>query len=77
MSGNEEYLKLVLNQNDRQHSARMLRYYGYFSTARAGKLTAFQQTLDAMALIATDIEAVTVALAEQQRMLTTRQESLV
>ncbi|HEY0961419.1 MAG TPA: hypothetical protein VGE69_03600 [Pseudomonadales bacterium] len=45
MSGNEEYLKLLLNQDDPQRSARVLRYYGYFSAARAGKVDAFRKTL--------------------------------
>jgi septal ring factor EnvC (AmiA/AmiB activator) len=76
MSGNEEYLKLVLNQEDPGKSARMLRYYGYLSNARAEKLAAFQQTLDAVALVATDIETATAALADQQQTLTARQLSL-
>lgn len=76
MSGNEEYLKLVLNQEDPRQSARMLRYYGYLSTARAEKLTAFQTTLDNMARIATDIEAATVTLEQQQQTLAARQEGL-
>lgn len=76
MSGNEEYLKLVLNQEDPRMSARMLRYYGYLSTARAEKLTAFQTTLDEVARIAADIEAAAVALEQQQQTLTARQLSL-
>ncbi len=76
MSGNEEYLKLVLNQEDPRQSARMLRYYGYLSSARAEKLTAFQKTLDDMARITTDIEAVTVTLEQQQQTLAAKQESL-
>jgi septal ring factor EnvC (AmiA/AmiB activator) len=76
MSGNEEYLKLVLNQEDPRQSARMLRYYGYLSEARAEKLAAFKQTLDDMTRVAADIEAGTLALEQQQQTLTARQESL-
>ncbi|MGV3591419.1 MAG: murein hydrolase activator EnvC family protein [Gammaproteobacteria bacterium] len=76
MSGNEEYLKLLLNQDDPQRSARVLRYYGYFSAARADKLAAFRQTLSELAQVEVDIEAASAALATQQDELTMQQQQL-
>ncbi len=76
MAGNEEYLKLVLNQEDPRHSARMVRYYRYFSAARADRIAAFNQTLAELARVAADIEAGTVALEQQQDALSVQQASL-
>jgi murein hydrolase activator len=76
MSGNGEYLKIVLNQEDPRRSARMLRYYGYLSAARAEKLAAFRRTMDDIARIAMDVDAGTVALERQQQELLARQEDL-
>jgi septal ring factor EnvC (AmiA/AmiB activator) len=76
MAGNEEYLKLVLNQEDPRHSARMVRYYRYFSTARADRIAAFNRTLAELALVETDIDAGTDALEQQQQVLALQQDSL-
>lgn len=76
MSGNEEYLKLVLNQEDPRKSARMLRYYGYLTSARTEKLSAFEQTLEEMARVALDIDTRAAALEQQQQVLTVQQQSL-
>lgn len=76
MSGNEEYLKLLLNQDDPQRSARVLRYYRYFSAARAEKIASFRQTLAELAQVGTDIETATAALAAQQDELAARQQQL-
>jgi septal ring factor EnvC (AmiA/AmiB activator) len=74
MGGNEEYLKVLLNQDDPQRSARMLRYYGYFSAARAEKLAAFRQTLAELAQVEVDIENATAALAVQEDKLAAQQQ---
>lgn len=76
MSGNEEYLKLVLNQEDPRHSARMLRYYAYLSAARAEKLLAFRQTLAELADVGNEMEAGTLALAVQEAALAAEQQGL-
>lgn len=76
MSGNEEYLKLLLNQDDPQRSARVLRYYGYFSAARADKLAAFRHTISELARVEADIEAAGAALAMQQDELSMQQQQL-
>lgn len=76
MNGNEQYLKLLLTQQDPARSARMLRYYGYFSTARAGKLAAFRLMQDELTRVGADIEAATAALASQQDALIAQQQTL-
>jgi septal ring factor EnvC (AmiA/AmiB activator) len=76
MAGNEEYLKLVLNQEDPQRSARLMRYYTYFSAARARKVAAFNQTLAELALVAADVETTTAALQQQQQTLALEQQGL-
>ncbi len=57
MTGNEEYLKLMLNQQDPRRSARMVSYYRYFSAARAARIAAFNRTLAELALVAEGIAA--------------------
>ena len=76
MSGNQEYLKLLLNQDDPVKSARLLRYYRYFTAARAEKLTAFERTLSELARVSAAVEAGTAALAGQQQALTMERDSL-
>lgn len=73
MSGNEEYLKLLLNQDDPQRSARVLRYYRYFSEARADKLATFRKTQAELARVEIDIESATATLAAQQDELEVQQ----
>lgn len=76
MNGNEEYLKLLLNQDDLARAARLLRYYGYFSAARAEKLQAFGQTLDELSRVTADIEDATAALVQKQDELSAQQAEL-
>ncbi|MDY6984670.1 MAG: peptidoglycan DD-metalloendopeptidase family protein, partial [Pseudomonadota bacterium] len=76
MSGNEEYLKLLLNQDDPQRSARVLRYYRYFSEARAAKLATFRKTQAELVQVEADIEAATATLAMQQDELEVQQQQL-
>ena len=69
MNGNDEYLKLLFNQEDPGRSARMLRYYRYFSAARADKLAAFDATLAELAVVADEIDARSAVLQQQQQLL--------
>ena len=43
--GGQDFVKLLLNQQTPETFDRMLRYHGYFSTARAATLEAYQATL--------------------------------
>lgn len=76
MTGNEEYLKLVLNLEDPRQSARMVSYYRYFSAARADRIAAFNRTQEELVLVADAIVATTVLLELQQMTLAVEQESL-
>jgi murein hydrolase activator len=42
MIGQQEPLKLLLNQQDPLHSSRLFAYYGYFGRARAGQIAQIQ-----------------------------------
>jgi septal ring factor EnvC (AmiA/AmiB activator) len=66
ITGDEEYLKLLLNQQDPLQSARMRRYYAYFSAARASRIADYSRTLTELAVGADAIVASTRALARQQ-----------
>jgi septal ring factor EnvC (AmiA/AmiB activator) len=68
-NGQQEYLKLLLTQQDPASSARMLRYYGYFSSARAARISEFRQSLADLVSLETEIEAANAALISQQQQL--------
>ena len=44
-TGRQEYLKLLLNQEEPDKLARLMKYYDYFHKARMARITAFNQTL--------------------------------
>lgn len=48
-SGRQEYLKLVLNQEEPERLSRLMKYYDYFRGARLQRLNAFNQTLSDIA----------------------------
>lgn len=56
-SGNEEYLKLLLNQEDPAKVTRMLKYYDYLNKARVDNIQALQQNLKRLAEIEIAINA--------------------
>ncbi len=69
VSGQESYLKLLLNQEDPSQSARMLRYFGDFNRQRVAQVESFRATLSELASTAS-------ALAETEQTLATRQQNL-
>lgn len=60
--GHQEYLKLLLNQQDPAALGRVMTYYGYFSRARAKRIRAVLDTLTQISQIATDIHQQTTDL---------------
>lgn len=75
MNGQEEQLKLLLNQQDPVELGRMLAYYGYFGRARADRIAAIRDHLNHLELIAADAATETQRLREieqQQRLQVTR-----
>ncbi len=53
--GRQEYIKLLLNQQNPEKFSRTLTYYDYLAEARMGQLTAFNETLRQLANVEQDI----------------------
>ena len=70
MIGQQEPLKLLLNQRDPAETGRMLTYYQYFGRARAGQIAAINAHLAELSTLDTALaeeEGRLIALEEQQR----------
>lgn len=55
--GGQDHYKLLLNQENPQALARLMRYYGYMQQARAGRVQALNETLARLEAIASEEEA--------------------
>ena len=75
-SGRQEYLKLLLNQQNPEKFSRSLTYYDYLSKARFEQLDHFNETLLQLATVETGIEQQQASLSEQQSGLKQRQTQL-
>ncbi|MFT7221295.1 MAG: septal ring factor EnvC (AmiA/AmiB activator) [Candidatus Azotimanducaceae bacterium] len=67
--GHQEYLKVLLNQEDPETLSRMLTYYDYFNRARAEQISEYNATIE-------QLEQVTQALGKQMLALEANQSSL-
>jgi len=76
LNGQEEYMKLLLNQQNISQSARMLRYYQYFSQARNDKIAEFDDILNEIARNSADLAETREKLLEQQSTLQGQQAQL-
>lgn len=65
-SGRQEYLKLLLNQQNPEKFARTLTYYDYLSKARLDQLKAFNETLRQLADVEKNIQMQQAQLLVQQ-----------
>lgn len=72
----EDFLKLVLNQQNPEQLDRMMHYHRYFSAARTEALTAYQATLIEIEANAEATRTREQALAEQQRNLDGERDEL-
>lgn len=79
--GGQDYYKLLLNQQDPQKLARLMKYYGYMQQARAGRVAALNTTLARLDEIAREEEdsvqrlrALRGDLQQKQTRLTSAQE---
>jgi len=68
-SGRQEYVKLLLNQEQPDKMARLMKYYDYFHQARMERITAFNQTLN-------DIKSNEVSINEEVTQLVTLKADL-
>ncbi len=75
-SGRQEYLKLLLNQQNPEKFSRTLTYYDYLSKARFEQVASFNETLAQLARVEAGIEAQQTTLAEQQDGLQERRAQL-
>lgn len=69
MAGQQDYLKMLLNQDDPARMARMMRYYQYLSRARMAEVTRYTDTLE-------QIRQASTQIVEQQALLEERRERL-
>jgi len=75
--GSQEYLKVLLNQEDPNEIARMLIYYDYFNQARSKQIESYNLTLLDLDLVTQGLNEETFVLKSQKRSLGTQQKSLV
>jgi len=75
-SGREEYLKLLLNQQNPEKFARTLTYYDYLSQARLAQLRGFNETLRQLANVEKDIDLQQAQLLVQKSSLDSQREEL-
>jgi len=69
--GRQEYLKILLNQEDPATLGRALTYYDYLNRARSERISALQETVQQLEGVRREIEAENVRLGqlrEQQRL---------
>ncbi|WP_455229912.1 murein hydrolase activator EnvC family protein [Geopseudomonas aromaticivorans] len=75
-SGRQEYLKLLLNQQQPEQFSRNLTYHDYLSRARSEQLAAFNDTLEQLHAVEAELATQHSLLAGQQVELQTRREAL-
>lgn len=75
-SGQQEYVKLLLNQQHPEKFARTLTYYDYLSKARLEQLNTFNETLRQLDNVEQEITAQQNQLNEQKAALDGRREQL-
>jgi septal ring factor EnvC (AmiA/AmiB activator) len=75
-NGRQEYLKLLLNQQNPEKFARTLTYYDYLSQARLAQLQSFNETLRQLANVEKDIELQQAQLLVHKSSLDTQREEL-
>ena len=75
-SGRQEYLKLLLNQQNPEKLSRTLTYYDYLSEARLEQLEMFNETLRQLANVEDEITRHQTQLQEQQGQLDQRRQQL-
>lgn len=75
-SGRQEYLKLLLNQQNPEKFSRTLTYYDYLNKARFEQVDSFNRTLGQLASVERDIATQQRKLAEQKDGLLERRRQL-
>lgn len=76
MSGRQETLKLLLNQEQPDRIARLLRYQEYFQSARVDRIEMLSHELRELLTMAEQVEQATAVLRERRRAVNEQQEKL-
>ncbi len=75
-TGRQDQLRLLLNQQQPEQLARMLRYYRYVSDARSTAVTAVEQTLTRLDQVEQALQQQRQQLDSEQRQLQSRSDAL-
>lgn len=67
--GNQEPIKLLLNQEDPQKISRVFRYYDYFLQARADKIQRYKDDVDELAGVIRSIKSESLRLGQSRKEL--------
>lgn len=76
MSGREPLVKMLLNQEEPDQVARLLRYQEYFQRARHERLQAIGEDLEQLRRVSLEVEEAREQLAERHNALAERQREL-
>lgn len=74
--GSQEYLKVLLNQEDPNEIARMLTYYDYFNEARADQIRQFNGTLAQLDRVSAELASETNLLNQNRSRLNGERQTL-
>jgi septal ring factor EnvC (AmiA/AmiB activator) len=74
--GNQEPIKLLLNQEDPQKIARVFKYYGYFLQARTEKIRHYMADVDKLSKVIEDINSQKLELTKSRAELESGQRKL-
>lgn len=74
--GNQEPIKLLLNQEDPQKIARVFKYYGYFLQARTEKIQRYMADVDKLSKVIEDINRQKLELTKSRAELESGQKKL-
>lgn len=75
VSGDQEYIKLLLSQKDPAKITRMLKYYDYLNKARAENIQILQKTLERLNVIGLEIQTSLADLNQLKTIQNTQQNS--
>ncbi len=76
MAGNQDYLKVMLNQDDPTRMARMMQYYRYVNDARIAEIDQYRQTIEQIHQASAAIVAEQTRLQQNRERLAQRRQSL-
>ncbi|MGB2313811.1 MAG: murein hydrolase activator EnvC family protein [Porticoccaceae bacterium] len=74
--GDQEPIKLLLNQEDPQQLARVLKYYDYFLKARADKIQRYKKDIDDLSATKAEIKRQKLALDQSKKALEADKKTL-